>query len=106
MLYNIQYYIDSNPNYTVKYQQCNEIIFNIWQQVPNKLEISTLIEQYIDKKDEIYVPYYIFFKYENDREKNLINTIFKDKIVDINSFNIITLRYGDISNIIVICIKN
>ena len=87
MLYHIQYYIDNTDYYSVNAQMSESIKVELWQQ-PNNLKINDLISRFHEKKDSLYVPYYIFFKYENNDELVELDKMFGNRKTDINQFNI------------------
>ena len=102
MLYYVQYYIITEKFNPVKYQMSNDICINIWQQV-NKLSITDMIEDYQFKNNTSgYKPCFIFIKYENDQEKKILESIFKDDLTNINQFNVCTSIRTIIDNIHII----
>lgn len=106
MLYYIQYYIGTDNKYKISHQMSEEIIIDIWQQIPEttNITISKLIENYKFKKSGVYIPCYIFIKCENDTELKLLSTIFNNKITDIGNFNINQNIYN-YNNILIININ-
>jgi|LauGreDrversion4_2_1035121.scaffolds.fasta_scaffold16787_8 hypothetical protein len=100
MLYYIQYYINTEQNYPVSHQIGNEILIKSWQQVIS-LKINDLIENYDNKKTD-YQPMYLFLKYETNKEKIIIENLFKQNLVPISNFNIATNILQTTDNIIVI----
>lgn len=100
MLYYIQYYINTEQNYPVSNQIGNEILIKSWQQVMS-LKTNDLIENYENKKID-YQPMYLFLKYENNKEKTIIENIFKRNFIPIDNFNIATNILQTTDNIIVI----
>lgn len=102
MLYYIKYYIFTEPKYPINHQITNDIIIDTWQQVL-KLDLNYLIDSYKFKEDNYYMPYFVFFKYENQMEKDILINNFKDKIVDTNTLNICNFNKNIfIDNIIVV----
>lgn len=100
MLYYIQYYINTDQNYPVSHQIGNEILIKSWQQVIS-LKVNDLIENYENKKSN-YQPMYLFLKYENNKEKTIMENLFKPNLVPISNFNIATNIFQTTDNIIAI----
>ncbi len=100
MLYYVQYYINTEQNYPVSHQIGNEILIKSWQQVMN-LQVNDLIENYDNKKSN-YQPMYLFLKYENNKEKTIIDNLFKPNILPTSNFNIVVNIFQTTDNIIVI----
>ena len=101
MLYYIQYLIITEPHYPVSHQMGHDINIKCWQQV-SSLKLDDLVNDYMFNQQNGKEPVFIFFKYENDNEKNLLNNVFKNSIVESNKFNIYTNLTQLKENIIVV----
>lgn len=101
MLYYIKYYIVTEKFNSIEYQMSNEIHIKYWQQI-DSLSIDNMINEYNYKPNYSYKPCFIFIKYENEDEKNKLTYIFKDKIINIDKFNIYSGHNTIKENIIII----
>ena len=105
MFYHIKSYIITEKNYPLSNQIGNEIEINHWLQVPNTFpNINILISNYFLTFPKLnnYEACFIFFKYETNKEKNILEKTFGNKIININQFNIVYNVYTNINNILVV----
>lgn len=102
MLYHVQYYDLGNKYNPIQYQMSKSIRVKVWQQIGN-LSVGDMIDNWNDKNISLgYEPCFIFIKYENLEEKEILEHNFSHAIVDTKKFNIHKTTYSNNSNIIVI----
>jgi hypothetical protein len=96
MKYFIIYYL-KNPNYhSIDKQKCDPIIIddNDW------IEFDKFENIKIEEKN-IYLPYYIIFKYDSEEDKNLVFKYYdKEKIMNNDDLPYYYMKKKDLKNII------